>query len=199
MSNDGSPPPTPTTAGNRRASFAPGQKLSELFSRSPPTTNGTTAYPGPIATAAANAQAQQRRRTSVNLGLGSSPTSQTSPFSAHARNRRTSFGSSSSPSGSIEESAIEEGDAPASPPTSPFVRRMSFGARALRDARNGGATGNANGRASNSMASAPSVKGRGLSLGQSLSYPCLRLECGLTVRYCIRRRVRLVRRNQESR
>ena len=163
MSNDTSPPPTPSTASNRRASLTPGQKLSELFGRSPPTAAGTNAYPGPIATAAANAQAQQRRRTSVTLGLGGSPTSQTSPFAAHARNRRTSFGSSNSPSGSIEESAIEEGDAPSSPPTSPFVRRMSFGARALRDAKTGGNMGNSNGRASKCSATAPSVKGRGLS------------------------------------
>lgn len=146
--NENSPPPTPTATTDRRASFSPGQKLSELFGRSPPNGNGTPAYPGPIATAAANAQAQQRRRTSIaSLGLAGSPT-QTSAFT-NMRNRQSSIGSGSSPSTSINESAVEEGDAePNTSPTSPFARRMSFGAKALRDVRTGG-TGNANGEGFN--------------------------------------------------
>lgn len=165
-SNENSPPPTPTSTTNRRASFSPGQKLSELFGRSPPNGNGTSAYPGPIATAAANAQAQQRRRTSIaSLGTAGSPT-QTSAFS-NLRNRQSSLGSGSSPSTSINESAVEEGDAePNTSPTSPFARRMSFGAKALRDVRTGGIN-NANGRASTIVASAPSVKGRGVSSNRS--------------------------------
>lgn len=161
-SNENSPPQTPTSTTNRRASFSPGQKLSELFGRSPPNGNGTSAYPGPIATAAANAQAQQRRRTSIaSLGTAGSPT-QTSAFS-NMRNRQSSLGSGSSPSTSINESAVEEGDAePNISPTSPFARRMSFGAKALRDVRTGGIN-NANGRVSTIVASAPSVKGRGVS------------------------------------
>lgn len=165
--NENSPPPTPSTAtSNRRASFSPGQKLSELFGRSPPNSNGTSAYPGPIATAAANAQAQQRRRTSIaSLGTAGSPT-QTAAFT-NMRNRQSSLGSGSSPSTSINESAVEEGDAEANTsPASPFARRMSFGAKALRDVRTGG-TGNANGRASTDAASAPSVKGRGVSSNHS--------------------------------
>lgn len=160
--NENSPPPTPTATTNRRASFSPGQKLSELFGRSPPNSNGTSAYPGPIATAAANAQAQQRRRTSIaSLGMAGSPT-QTSAFT-NMRNRQSSFGSGSSPSTSINESAVEEGDAEANTsPTSQFARRMSFGAKALRDVRTGG-TGNANDRASTNVFSTPSVKGRGVS------------------------------------
>lgn len=159
--NENSPPPTPTATTNRRASFSPGQKLSELFGRSPPNSNGTSAYPGPIATAAANAQAQQRRRTSIaSLGMAGSPT-QTSAFT-NLRNRQSSFGSGSSPSTSINESAVEDGDTEQNTsPTSPFARRMSFGAKALRDVRTGG-TGNANGRASTNASSAPSVKGRGV-------------------------------------
>ena len=143
--NENSPPPTPTATANRRASFSPGQKLSELFGRSPPNGHGTSAYPGPIATAAANAQAQQRRRTSIaSLGMAGSPT-QTSAF-ANMRNRQSSFGSGSSPSASINENAVEEGDAePNISPTSPFARRMSFGAKALRDVRTGGA-GNVKGK-----------------------------------------------------
>ena len=166
MSGENSPPPTPGSPTYRRSSFASGQRLSELFGRSPPSANGASSQPGPIATAAANASAQQRRRTSIaGLGLAGSPTS-TSPFS-NMRNRNSSIGSSSSPNSSIEENAIEDGDAaPAPSPTSPFARRMSFGARALHDIRTGSNT--ANGRsAHHSLASAPSVKGRGLC-----SKPC---------------------------
>lgn len=150
--NENSPPPTPTSPSTRRASFSAGQKLSGLFGRSPPNSNGTSAYPGPIATAAANAQAQQRRRTSVaSLGLSGSPT-QTSAF-AGLRNRQGS-GSGSSTTTSINENAIEEGDAePNASPTSPsaFARRMSFGARALRDVKIG--NGNANNTASAGLSS----------------------------------------------
>ncbi|CAF9938036.1 hypothetical protein IMSHALPRED_000638 [Imshaugia aleurites] len=158
--NENSPPPTPTATTNRRASFSPGQKLSELFGRSPPNGNGTPVHPGPIATAAANAQAQQRRRTSIaSLGLAGSPT-QASAFT-HMRNRQSSIGSGSSPSSSINESAVEEGDSECNTsPSSQFARRMSFGAKALRDVRAGG-TCNANGRVSTNASSAPSVKGRG--------------------------------------
>ncbi|KAL6716300.1 hypothetical protein ACLMJK_005866 [Lecanora helva] len=160
--NENSPPPTPNSSGQRRASFSPGQAFSELFGRSPPNGNGTSSYPGPIATAAANAQAQQRRRTSMaSLGLAGSPT-QPSSF-ANFRNRQSSFGSSTSPSTSVSENAIDEGDAePNASPTSPsaFARRMSFGARALRDVK----TGNGNAK---HTASAPSVKGRGEGLDWS--------------------------------
>ncbi|KAL9103008.1 MAG: hypothetical protein Q9163_001898 [Psora crenata] len=137
MSSENSPPPTPSSQAHRRASIASGQKLSELFGRSPCSTNGTSSYPGPIATAAANASAQQRRRTSMaGLGLAGSPTS-TSPF-ANIRTRNSSVGSSSSPNSLIEESAVEEGDAaPNQSPTSLFARRMSFGARALHDIKTG--------------------------------------------------------------
>ncbi|KAL2046044.1 hypothetical protein N7G274_001491 [Stereocaulon virgatum] len=157
--NENSPPPTPTSA--RRASFSPGQKLSEIFGRSPPNSNGTSAYPGPISTSVANAQAQQRRRTSIAaLTMAGSPT-QTSPF-VGLRNHQGSISSSSSPATSVNENAIEEGDAePPMSPTSPsaIARRLSFGARALRDVQAG--NGTATGRPSINMASAPSVKGRG--------------------------------------
>ena len=166
--NENSPPPTPTATSNRRASFSPGQKLSELFGRSPPNGNGTSAYPSPIATAAANAQAQQRRRTSIaSLGMAGSPT-QTSAFT-NMRNRQSSFGSGSSPSTSINENAVEEADAePNMSPTSPFARRMSFGAKALRDVRSG-ASGNANGRTSTNASCAPSVQGRGVSSSRGVT------------------------------
>ncbi|MCJ1381004.1 hypothetical protein MMC17_004113 [Xylographa soralifera] len=160
MSNENSPPATPTA---RRASFAPGQRLSQLFGRSAGdnASVGTPPYPGPIAAAAANAQASQRRRMSIStLGLSGSPT-QTSPFGSF-RGRQESISSNGSGSAAVEESAIEEGDAgPIQTPSTPFGRRMSFGARALRDVRAG--SGNVNGRPSITSASSPPNKGRGLS------------------------------------
>ncbi|MCJ1371646.1 hypothetical protein MMC20_002865 [Loxospora ochrophaea] len=163
MSNENSPPQTPPSPSNRRASFAPGQKISELFGRSPAGNGnaaGISAYPGPIAAAAANAQAQQRRRMSVStLGLSGSPT-QTPPF-ASMKGRRESNSSASTGSPNLDESAVEEGDAASNnPPSSPFARRMSFGARALRDVK----TGSFNGRASTNLSSPHSTEGRGLSL-----------------------------------
>ncbi|KAI9757103.1 MAG: telomerase inhibitor [Chaenotheca gracillima] len=170
-------PPSPTV---RRASFSPGQSLSNIFSRSP--TNSTNqgnnnAFPGSIASAAANVQ--NRRRMSINtLGLSSSmsgsPPGQTSPFGSASR--RGSISSAGTNSASLDESVIEEGDAPANTPSTPFARRMSFGARALRDVRQGNGNGNnANGRSSISYnnhnntnsttttnsASSPTLKARG--------------------------------------
>ncbi|KAL8741902.1 MAG: hypothetical protein Q9190_005549 [Brigantiaea leucoxantha] len=158
MSREQSPPPSPPSPSNRRASFSPGQ----LFGRSSTNGNGgAAAYPTSIGTAAANAQAHQRRRLSISsLGLSGSPT-QNSAF-ATIRARQGSMSSASNAT-SIDENAIEEGEgAPlSSSPSSPFARRMSFGAKALRDVRAGPA--NSNGRASTTSVSAPSVKGRGLS------------------------------------
>lgn len=178
MSNENSPPSTPMSPSARRASFSPGQ----LFGRGPSTGNGgTTAYPTPIVTAAANAQAQQRRRLSItSLGLSGSPTQ----ASAFARARQGSLSSAASNNTSIEESAIEEGDAApmSTSPTSPFARRLSSGARALRDVRTG--SGSVNGRSSVTLSKAPSVKGRGLS-SIPCSYPDWEIEDWLTIVVCI--------------
>ncbi|KAI4150433.1 MAG: hypothetical protein LQ340_004071 [Diploschistes diacapsis] len=153
MSNNDNPsePSTPAAplSSTRRASIAPGQRLSELFGRSATSNNasaGSQAYPGPIAAAAANAQANQKRRMSIStLGLSGSP-SQTSPFSGvRARHDSSSSNGSGSPT---NDSAIDEsGDGAAQPSTSPFGRRLSFGARAMREVR-GGKGGSMNGRAS---------------------------------------------------
>ena len=165
MSNENSPPPSPSA---RRASFSPGQKFSDLFGRSASGsggTAGTSAYPGSIATAAANAQKHQGRRLSIStLGLSGSPT-QTSSFAGSlTRGESCSSGRSGSPS--IDENAIEEGDAGPNPaPSSPFARRMSFGARALRDVRTG--NGNFNGRASTNLTSPPPAHRRVLSSNQT--------------------------------
>ena len=133
----------------RRSSFA-GQTFADLFG-----TSGASAhrgsisramseyppqqgpqYPNPITSAAA--QAQRRRLSVTTLGLSGSP-NQTSPFNSF-RGRRDSDG------GSLDESAVEDevvsGGGGANPtPQTPLGRRMSFGARALRDVRTGGANG----------------------------------------------------------
>lgn len=108
---------TQTAPHYRRASFSPGTTLSELFTgRSAP-----VPYPGPNVAAA-----QRNRRVSISTGSPSTASS-ISSF------RRGSVSSISSSASGFEEAAIEEGDSPI--PSSPFARRMSFGARALRDFR----------------------------------------------------------------
>ncbi|MCJ1447436.1 MAG: hypothetical protein MMC23_007947 [Stictis urceolatum] len=151
MSSDNSPPQSPS---QRRASFAPGAKLSEMFGRTPGS-NGV--FPGPIAAAAANASAHQKRRMSIStLGLSGSP-NQTSPFNSN-RQRQESYSSTSTSPGDNESAIDDSADGPPSAGSSPFARRMSFGARAMRDAR-GGQAGSYNGRASsvsaNSTAASP--------------------------------------------
>jgi hypothetical protein len=190
---------TPPRAG-RRSSFA-GQTFADLFgtgrsSMSRSTGNDspppTQQMPGPISQAAA--QAQRRRLSLTTLGLSGSP-NQTSPFGSF-RGRNDSIGSANS--GSIDESAIAEDEGAAAPanngsaPGTPFARRTSFGARALRDIRTnsfgGGGSGSGgpgspgqNGTksppASNSKPAAPNgtissreAKGRGLSLAPALHY-----------------------------
>lgn len=141
MSDDNSASASPPSPSARRSSFSSGQVMSGFFGRSP-TGNSPTSntYPGPITTAAAQAHAQQRRRTSISsLGLAGSPT-QSAFASARARQSSVSSGGTNN---TIDESAIEEGDAvpTSASPTSAYGRRLSFGAEALRRARAGN-TGN---------------------------------------------------------
>ncbi|KAM3414467.1 hypothetical protein BST61_g9631 [Cercospora zeina] len=127
----------------RRSSFA-GETFANLFSggRSGGISRTTSEYngsqqpyngAGPITSAAA--QAQRRRLSLTTLGLSASP-GQASPFGSY-NSRRDSYGTAASDS--IDESAIEEDDGKTSYPTpaTPFARRMSFGAKALRDVRTG--------------------------------------------------------------
>ncbi|TPX16458.1 uncharacterized protein E0L32_003752 [Thyridium curvatum] len=137
-------PPQADMPRARRASVT-SAAFTNLFQRSNSTSQGTNVFPGPITTAAMN---DQRRRLSIStLGLsGTSPT--TIPVSAGMRR-----GSISTNSDSIDENAIEEDDAAPNTrtaPTTPFARRMSFGAQAMRTMRTGGATspGSGNGRPS---------------------------------------------------
>jgi hypothetical protein len=86
------------------------------------------------------------------LGLGGGSPTAGSPFTAFAKQRRTSA-ATSSVSGSSEfrnnfseePAVLEESDSPTvplNPPGSPsLARRMSFGAQALRDVKQGGSPG----------------------------------------------------------
>jgi len=173
MSNGSNSPPlhSPGATDRRRASVT-AQTFQDLFGRS----NSHVGQQGasrPITTAAANAQ--RRRLSLTTIGLGASP-GQTSPFQ-NPRTRTESI--SSANSGSVDESPFEDDYAPStsatsSNPATPFARRLSFGARALRDVRqSNGSVGNQNGRPSVHKASSPPTgRGRGLSsLSRSLPSP----------------------------
>ncbi|KAH7072886.1 hypothetical protein BKA63DRAFT_53061 [Paraphoma chrysanthemicola] len=177
MSNGSNSPPlhSPGATERRRASVT-AQTFQDLFGRSNSyvgQTSSASGVSGPITTAAANAQ--RRRLSLTTIGLGASP-GQTSPFQ-NPRTRTESI--SSANSGSVDESPFEDDYAPSnsatsSNPATPFARRLSFGARALRDVRqSNGSVGNQNGRPSIHKASSPPTgRGRGLSsLSRSLPSP----------------------------
>lgn len=148
-SNDSNP--SDPAARNRRGSFTT-QTFNNIFGRSNSTSGGPTApfsTPNPIAT---SGQDQRRRMSISTLGLsGASPT-QTTPFTFGPR--RGSI--STDRSDSIDESAIDDDDSPSrTGPNTPFTRRISFGAQALRARTNGGSP---NGRSpSYSAASKPNA------------------------------------------
>ena len=123
--NNESPAYDRTAVRDRRGSFTPGSSLSEFLSanRQP---QPAPAYPGPITTAAAHANSQ--RRMSMSSANGSPP-------QLHTSFRRGSVSSISSASSAPDESAIDESEPASGSPSSPFARRMSWGARALRDVR----------------------------------------------------------------
>ena len=132
MSDQNSPPRShPITPGRQRRESLTGQTFADLFSRSSPS---NSAYAGSVTTAAA--QARRRRLSLSTVGLSgsfqASPT-QPSPFFSGGDSL------SSSTSASVDEDPFEETDAvPLSGnPSTPFARRMSFGARALRDVKQG--------------------------------------------------------------
>lgn len=109
---------------NRRGSVTQ-NAFSQLFQRSASIAGGTPTVPSAVTTAAIN---EQRRRlslsTTTTLGIAG-----TSPNSASGLPRR----SSTSTNSEFDENAIDEEDSPSSSrtvPTTPFSRRMSFGAAA---------------------------------------------------------------------
>ncbi|KAF4581165.1 hypothetical protein GQ602_007302 [Ophiocordyceps camponoti-floridani] len=128
MSQDSNPSNAPN---NRRSSISQAA-LSNLFQRQTPP---TAAYPS------ASAQDAHRRRLSVTtIGLSGTSTSPSAPTPFGLRR-----GSLSTNSDSIDENAVEDEDAGSArtAPTTPFVRRMSFGAgAAMRGYRAGSSPGN---------------------------------------------------------
>ncbi|PVH95734.1 hypothetical protein DM02DRAFT_141240 [Periconia macrospinosa] len=163
MSTDrNSPPlPSPSATDRRRASLST-QTFQDLFGRQSTMSTQTNnqPYPGPITTAAVNAQ--RRRLSLTTVGLAASP--QQSSFQSRPRTESLS----SANSGSVDESPFEDdlGPASSSNPATPFARRLSFGARAMRDVRqSNGSVGNSNGRPSIHKASSPptarTARGRG--------------------------------------
>ncbi|EON69178.1 hypothetical protein W97_08536 [Coniosporium apollinis CBS 100218] len=182
MSDRNSPPlPSPGASERRRASFS-ATAFSDLFGRSPSNAtaqnpqnpqNPPTAYPGPITSAAA--QANRRRLSLTTLGLSGSPT-QSSSFGM-PRSRGDSV--SSANTGSVDESPFEEEDhgptSASTAPNTPFARRLSFGARALRDVKQSNGNGHTNGRRSPSTikttTSPPTAaKSRGLSSSHRVTF-----------------------------
>ena len=107
---------------------------------------------------------------SISTTLGLSGTSPTQAFPSAFGGRRGSV--STDRSDSIDESAIDDDESPArSNPTTPFGRRMSFGAQALRARTNGGSPGSS-GRSSSytiSPSSLPTIPAGPRSGGTSSS------------------------------
>ncbi|KAK4217010.1 hypothetical protein QBC37DRAFT_68334 [Rhypophila decipiens] len=123
--------PNEMAARQQRRGSVSSAALSSLFRSNSisQAQTGVAGFPGPLTTAALN---DQRRRLSITtLGL-----SGTSPSASTSFVRR---GSVSTNSDSIDESAIDEEDAARTAPTTPFTRRMSYGANpAMRAGVRGG-------------------------------------------------------------
>ncbi|CAG8976173.1 hypothetical protein HYALB_00010431 [Hymenoscyphus albidus] len=147
-SDDSSPNDGP--GRNRRGSFTQ-QTFTSIFGARSNSTAGAPTAPFP---SAINTSAQdQRRRMSIStLGLSGTSPSQTSPFPFNARRGSVSTAGSES----IDENAIDDEDGPPrSTPTTPFARRMSFGAQALRRAQPNGVSPGTNGRTPSYTTSKP--------------------------------------------
>jgi hypothetical protein len=113
--------------------------FTNLFQRSNSVSAGTPVFPSTAMNM--NADPNRRRLSITTLGItGASPTS-AGAFSGMRR------GSVSTNSDSIDENAVEEDDGPAGArtvPTTPFTRRMSFGAQAMRGLRTSGGSPGSN-------------------------------------------------------
>ncbi|KAI1446678.1 hypothetical protein F5Y02DRAFT_416565 [Annulohypoxylon stygium] len=122
MSNDNNNGPP----SDRRGSVT-SAAFSNLFHRS----NSTSTGNGRESVSSAAARDQRRRLSVTTLGLGTSPNAQNAPFGM----RRGSI--STNNSDSIDENAIDDEESAKAGPNSPFARRMSFGAQAMRNLRTG--------------------------------------------------------------
>ncbi|KAI8957961.1 hypothetical protein F5Y11DRAFT_61241 [Daldinia sp. FL1419] len=136
MSNDNTNGPS----HDRRGSVT-SAAFSNLFQRSNSTSTGNGNSRESVTSAAAR---DQRRRLSVTtVGLsGTSPSSGNASFGM----RRGSI--STNNSDSIDESAIDDEESAKTGPTSPFARRMSFGAQAMLNLRAGPGSPGSTGRTS---------------------------------------------------
>ncbi|TPX23083.1 hypothetical protein DIZ76_014965 [Coccidioides immitis] len=132
MSQRSNSPPSPTKPRRRRSSF------TELFQKQGNVASPTTgSHPRPIYTSG-SARTQQQRRMSLNtLGLSGSPT-QMSPFAAASMRRGSVSSSVMSTSPTMDQAVVEEAEeeTPTTAPATPFARRVSFGAPALRGSGN---------------------------------------------------------------
>ncbi|KAI1200970.1 hypothetical protein F5X97DRAFT_66355 [Nemania serpens] len=170
MSNDNSG----TGHSNDRRGSVTSAAFSSLFHRSNSVSapgngygngNGTSAASAGRESVSAAAARDQRRRLSVTtLGLsGASPPSASAPFGI----RRASI--STTNSDSIDENAIEDDEPGKAPVTSPFARRTSFGAQAMRNMRTG-QTSPGSGRPAQHARRTSIATSRQLPLGASSIY-----------------------------
>lgn len=134
MSNDHSSPINVPQSETRRRRAS----IADLFAKQQPPASNSARQASPQ-------QANQRRLSITTLGLSGSPT-QTSAF-GNQHFRRGSMSSSFGSSAPNPEDAVAddpESSSPGTTPSSPWARRVSFGAQALRDAR-AGSIGNGEG------------------------------------------------------
>lgn len=150
---------------NRRGSITQAA-LTNLFQRGNSVPNGS-GFPNQMSSGSHPIDAGRRRLSVTTLGL-----SGTSPTNPQAYNlRRGSMSTTSNNSDSIDEYAIEEDDAvygsSKTAPTTPFVRRMSFGTSSMRPTRPSGSPKNGN----NPSSPPPSLQNGHSQSGQKVSRP----------------------------
>lgn len=156
MSNDNNSTNTNTNGNGgpsteRRGSVT-SAAFSNLFQRSNSTSTGSGNHRESVSSVAA--RDQHRRLSVTTLGLsGTSPNSASTPFGL----RRGSI--STNNSDSIDENAVEDDETVKAGATSPFARRISFGAQAMRNLRTGPTSPGSTGR--------PPQKSRRISNGNT--------------------------------
>jgi hypothetical protein len=131
MSNDRDGSPPHEAVRNRRPSVT-STAFSNLFQRSSSTSQSTNGATAPISIG----RDQNRRLSVTTIGLsGTGPAPATTPFATLRRGSISTNGSDS-----IDENAVEDDETSRTAPTTPFTRRMSFGAQAMRSMRTPGGT-----------------------------------------------------------
>ncbi|RAH40795.1 uncharacterized protein BO95DRAFT_288640 [Aspergillus brunneoviolaceus CBS 621.78] len=143
MSNERSTDPISvpsSSAHRRRASLASGLSFADYLSRSGSQGHSAGAPTGSMDSSVGNAPPSQGRRLSITtLGLAGSP-NQSSPWGSKSMRHGSISSSVGSGSANLEDAVVEDsesGGPSSAAPHSPFARRLSFGAQALRDARAG--------------------------------------------------------------